>query len=217
MTQKIYVWDPIVRVFHWSLVILFTTAYFTGGEKTLVHQYAGYIIFALLAVRLLWGLVGTRHARFSDFVRPPRHAIEYIKGLAGGQVKDYVGHNPAGGWMVIALLVSLSLTGIAGLMVYGTKGHGPLAPYMVSFAQPTQNMIAKQDPAPVAAGDEDEDGHEKHESAAEEILEDVHDFLANFTLFLIGLHLAGVVLSSYRHRQNLVRAMVTGYKEEAPH
>jgi cytochrome b len=204
-----------VRIFHWMLVIAFTTAYFTGGEKTLVHQYAGYIVFGLLAMRVLWGFVGTRHARFSDFVRPPRQAIEYVKGLASGKVKDYVGHNPAGGWMVIALLVSLSFTGVTGLMVFGTKGHGPLAPYMASFGKPASGAMAKQDPLPAIARDEGEEGHKKHESVAEEVLEDVHDFLANFTLFLIGLHLTGVVLSSYRHRQNLVRAMVTGYKEEA--
>lgn len=216
MKQKIYVWDPVVRIFHWTLVITFTTAYFTGGEKTLVHQYAGYIVFGLLAMRVLWGFVGTRHARFSDFVRPPRQAIEYLKGLASGKLKDYVGHNPAGGWMVIALLVSLSFTGVTGLMVFGTKGHGPLAPYMVRFGKPARAASATGDSQPASVEAEGEHGHREHESVAEEVLEDVHDFLANFTLFLIGLHLAGVALSSYRHRQNLVRAMVTGYKEEAP-
>lgn len=209
MKQKVYVWDPIIRLFHWILVASFTVAYFTGDDESLVHIYAGYIVLGLIAVRLLWGLVGSKHARFSDFVRSPVQALVYLKGLVGGGVKNYVGHNPAAGWMVIALLVSLLATTVSGLQVYGLEGHGPLA-----------QTVAERKLAPEAGGGtgvvrmsaehEDEAGEED----GEEFWEEVHEFFANFTVFLIALHLLGVALSSYRHRQNLVRAMVTGYKEE---
>jgi cytochrome b len=213
MKQKVYVWDPIIRLFHWILVASFTVAYFTGEDESLVHIYAGYIVLGLIAVRLLWGLVGSKHARFSDFVRSPVQALVYLKGLVGGGVKNYVGHNPAAGWMVIALLVSLLATTVSGLQVYGLEGHGPLA-----------QTVAERNLAPEAGGGtgtvrmnaehEDEAGDEDGGEDGEEFWEEVHEFFANFTVFLIALHLLGVALSSYRHRQNLVRAMVTGYKEE---
>lgn len=213
MKQKIYVWDPIVRLFHWTLVAAFTIAYFTGDEESLVHIYAGYVVLALIAVRLVWGFVGSRHARFTDFIRSPRLAFEYLVGLITGSVKNYVGHSPAAGWMVIALLVSLFLTSVTGLQVYGLEGHGPLAQQAVveTRAGPTGPGYAWITQADAR---EDEGMGGKEGDEGEDFWEEVHEVVANLTVFLIVLHLLGVALSSYRHRQNLVRAMVTGYKSE---
>lgn len=114
---EVRVWDPFVRVFHWSLVTLFVVAFLTGDEVERVHEIAGYGIAALIALRLIWGLVGSRHARFADFVRGPRTVIAYVRGLMNGDAPRYLGHNPAGGAMIVALLVMLAGTCVTGIMM----------------------------------------------------------------------------------------------------
>jgi cytochrome b len=208
--NQIRVWDPLVRVFHWSLVATFTLAYFTGEEESLVHVYAGYVVAGLLAFRVVWGFVGTRYARFSNFLYSPRRTVQYLKGLFSGTPEHFTGHNPAGGWMIIMLLVSLLLTSYTGLKVYGLEGHGPLADGGLEIGLVT-NAYADDDE------DEEHGEHEGHEdgeeeSEAEEFWEEVHEFFANFTVLLVLVHVAGVIVASRQHRENLVRAMITGNK-----
>jgi cytochrome b len=180
------VWDPFVRMFHWSLAAAFAVAYFTGGDEQLpVHTLAGYVIGALVALRLVWGLVGPQHARFTSFVRGPGEVWAYVKQLVLFKPPRYLGHNPAGAVMVIALLTLLVLTVASGLMLYGADQHaGPLAQWMAA--------------APWAD---------------EEWLEEIHEVLANLTVFAVVFHVAGVILDSFLHRENLVKAMITGTKE----
>lgn len=109
------VWDPFVRVFHWSLVMLFVLAYATADEIEEVHIFAGSTIAALVALRLVWGFVGTRHARFADFVRSPRDVIAYLRAAVSLKAPRYRGHNPAGGLMILALLLTLTATCASGL------------------------------------------------------------------------------------------------------
>ncbi len=112
----IKVWDPFVRIFHWSLVALFTIAFLTGDEIEWLHLWAGYAIAALVALRVVWGFIGSRHARFADFVKGPRAVASFLKQSVRLEAPRYLGHNPAGGAMVIALLVmlaGLSVTGFA--------------------------------------------------------------------------------------------------------
>jgi cytochrome b len=111
------VWDLFVRMFHWSLVALFVTAYATGDEIERVHIWAGYGIAGLLALRIIWGFVGPRHARFTSFVRPPREMLAYLREVALFKAPRYLGHNPAGGAMIVALLVLLAATCITGYMM----------------------------------------------------------------------------------------------------
>ncbi len=109
------VWDPFVRVFHWSLVILFTVAFLTGDEMETVHIWAGYAIAGLIVMRIAWGFIGPMHARFSDFVAGPATVWAFMKQSMRLQAPRYLGHNPAGGAMVLALLamlIGLSVTGI---------------------------------------------------------------------------------------------------------
>ncbi len=73
------VWDKLVRAFHWSLVVFFVAAYATAEEAEGLHRFIGYCIAALLAMRVAWGFIGSRHARFTDFVRSPRAVLDYIK------------------------------------------------------------------------------------------------------------------------------------------
>lgn len=103
----VLVWDPLVRGFHWSLVALCIAAYASGNDFDRAHRAAGYAIVALLLLRVLWGFIGSPHARFGDFVRPPRQVLEYMRLARQHRAARHLGHNPAGGAMVIALLVLL--------------------------------------------------------------------------------------------------------------
>ena len=164
------VWDPFVRFFHWSLVALFVTAYVTGDEIENVHIAAGYAIAGLLALRILWGFVGPRHARFTDFVRSPHEALSYVRDALLLRARRYIGHNPAGGLMVVALIVMLAGTCITGYLMTTDAYWGS------------------------------------------EAMEEVHGALANATVALVVLHVLGVLVASFEHRENLVKAMVTGRK-----
>ena len=103
------VWDPFVRVFHWSLVGLFALAFATGDEIEWLHLAAGYAIAGLVVLRVAWGFVGPRHARFRDFVRPSREVLAYLRDAVRLRALRHLGHNPAGGAMVLALLLGASV------------------------------------------------------------------------------------------------------------
>ena len=199
MKREIRVWDPLVRIFHWSLVLAFGIAYLSGDEENNLHLYAGYVVFALIGFRIVWGLIGTRFARFSNFVYSPGSVIKYIKDSVAGRPKHYIGHNPAGGVMIIALLLSLGGVTYSGLKVYAIEeGAGPLA------QQSTEISFIKSAHA-------DNDEHEEHEE--EEFWEEIHEASANFVLFLVILHIAGVFIVGRLHNENLVKGMITGNKK----
>lgn len=196
-STEVTVWDPLVRLFHWMLVAAFCVAYFAQGEPfesfqnqldgewlQIVHAWAGYTIAGLLLFRLIWGFLGPRTARFADFVHGPRVTLGYAKDVLTLRAPRYLGHNPAGGAMIVVLLLSLTATVAAGLALYGAdKGLGPLAELLANSSDSTIHFI-----------------------------EEAHEFFANFTLFLVAGHLVGVVWESLLHRENLARAMITGRK-----
>ena len=101
------VWDVFVRVFHWSLVASFAVAWISGDDWKALHIWAGYSAAALIAMRLVWGVIGTHYARFSHFVRSPLVVAGYLKDVATGREARHLGHNPAGGAMIVALLATL--------------------------------------------------------------------------------------------------------------
>jgi len=199
--HTIKVWDIAVRIFHWSLVICFAIAYFTGDEESIIHIYSGYVILALISFRVLWGFIGSQHARFKDFVYSPKQVIHYAKSLFSKKPKHFLGHNPLGGYMVIALLVSLFAVTLSGLKLYAVdEGKGPLArTYQVQ-------VIAK------AHADEEEEKAGSQKESDKEFWEETHEITVNITLFLIALHILGIAISSRLEGQNLVKAMVTGKK-----
>jgi cytochrome b len=166
------VWDLFVRMFHWSLVALFVVAYATGDEVERVHIAAGYAIATLLALRIIWGFVGPRHARFRSFVRSPREVLAYLRDVALFKAPRHLGHNPAGGLMIVALIAMLAATCATGYMMTTDAYWG-----------------AKW-------------------------VEETHEVLANATVALIAFHVLGVLVASFQHRENLVKAMVTGRKRE---
>lgn len=115
-TPEIKVWDRFVRVFHWSVVGLFILAFATQDSYETVHQAAGYAIMALVALRVVWGLIGPEHARFRSFLRSPRTVAAFLFDTARMRARRYIGHNPAGGLMVVALLVMLAVITATGAM-----------------------------------------------------------------------------------------------------
>jgi cytochrome b len=168
--SKVLIWDWPVRAGHWLLVGAFALAWLTGEseEWRLVHVFAGGTVVGVILFRLLWGIAGTRHARFASFVRGPGAVVEYVRGLLRGDESSYAGHNAAGGWAIIALLSLGLLTGASGWFVYQDMGG--------------------------------------------EWLEEGHEALASGMLAVAVIHVAGVVVSSLAHRENLVRAMLSGMK-----
>lgn len=174
ITTKIKVWDAPVRVFHWLLVLSFTGAYLSAESESwrLLHVTLGYTLGGLVAFRLVWGLVGTRYARFANFVRGPQAVLTYLRSLRKGQPQHHLGHNPAGAVaIVLLLLASVAVVG-SGWAIYNDVGG--------------------------------------------EWLSELHDIAANSMLLVVAIHVAGVLVASRLHRENLVRAMVTGQKNGAP-
>lgn len=207
---SVNVWDPLVRLFHWGLVVAFTIAYFTAEEESALHIYSGYTVMGLIIFRLVWGFVGSRHARFSDFVYGPATLMAYVRDLASGHPRRYLGHNPLGGLMIVAMLVVLAVLTYSGLVVYAIEENaGPLAGMV---AADTSESLT-----PISAARADEDEDEEHEGAgneaSEEFWEEIHEATTNIMLVLIALHLLGVAWGSLTHKENLVRAMITGRKQ----
>jgi cytochrome b len=128
------VWDLPVRLFHWALVALVIFSFVTaqiGGNAMQYHEWSGFAILTLTLFRLLWGIVGGTHARFLDFVRGPRAAISYAASLRRGRPRFFAGHNPVGGWMVIALIVCLLVQTGTGLFANDdVMLEGPLAKHV---------------------------------------------------------------------------------------
>lgn len=120
-------WDPLVRVFHWSLVFFFLLAFATEDDWMNLHVWAGYAVAMLVGFRLLWGVIGTRTARFLTFVKSPQAAMRHLGAMLSGKAPHYLGHNPVAAMMVVALLGSISLVAFSGLVLISAEGQGPLA------------------------------------------------------------------------------------------
>jgi len=164
------VWDRFVRLFHWSLVLSFVVAWLTRHGNENVHYLAGYAAALLVALRVVWGLVGTHYARFMQFIRSPRTVLGYLRDILTGREARYLGHNPAGGAMIIVLLLAMAATALTGWMQTTDQFWGV------------------------------------------EWVTELHEKLADGLLLLVLAHIAGVLVASLRHRENLILAMLTGRK-----
>lgn len=175
MVTRILVWDIPTRVFHWLLVGSFIGAFVTAESEMFrtVHVALGYLLLALIGFRIVWGIVGTRYARFSAFTFGPSRVLAYLKSLLTGSPQHYLGHNPAGSWVIYGLLLLGILAGATGYATYNEIGG--------------------------------------------EWFEELHEAVANSMLALVGVHIAGVVVSSLLHRENLVISMFNGYKKGEAH
>ncbi len=186
MSEMVRVWDLYVRIFHWSLVTVIFTALLTEDDLLSIHVIAGYAAGVLIASRVVWGLVGPKHARFSDFVYKPKDVMAYLKGMMTRTSPRHLGHSPAGGAMVIVLLILIALIVASGLAAYGAEENaGPLASYFGGSGRVTRKLLGG-----------------------------VHELLSNLLWVAIIMHLGGVFIMSLLHRENLVRSMITGFKRK---
>jgi cytochrome b len=193
------VWDVFVRVFHWTVVVTFFVAYFTEDDLLTLHVWAGYVLGVFVVMRIAWGFVGPKHARFTDFVCGPIKVWTYLVDLVAFRAKRYLGHSPAGGAMALALLIGLLAVVWTGLELYAVEENaGPLASISPTTAAPGLLVLVSED------DNEDEE--------REEFWEELHEWLSNLVFVLVILHIAGVLLASIVHGENLSRAMVTGLK-----
>lgn len=192
-------WDPVVRLTHWVIaIVVLLNAVLTEGGSTL-HVAAGWAGMAMLALRLVWGLVGPGAARFSAFPPAPLKALRHLGGLARGDVPDYPSHNPAGAIMAYALWGLLAVVTATGL-------------YMTGGATPMQ---VAADQAAVDSGDwsalvKSDDGETDEDGGWKEAAKEVHEVAANLILILVLLHVAGVAVESRALRRNLVAPMLLG-------
>ncbi len=183
------VWDPLVRLLHWGLAASVVTALISGDHILSLHLAAGYCALALVATRLVWGVFGSRHARFAGFLRPPGEVMRYLRclitGAEGGD--HYLGHNPAGGWMVVALLGVTAAAGVSGLALLAVESFS--GPLVLLFDQTGER--------------------------GSHLIEELHEWFGNLLMLLVPLHLLGVAISSWRHHENLVLSMINGRKRAA--
>jgi len=120
-------WDPLVRVFHWSLAFFFLLAFATEDDWMDLHVWTGYVIAMLIGFRLLWGIIGTRNARFLSFVKSRQIVMQHLRNMLSLKTPHYLGHNPVAAVMVVALLSSISLVAFSGMVLIAAEGQGPLA------------------------------------------------------------------------------------------
>src|SRR3989304_9083958 len=169
--QRILVWDLPTRVFHWLLAASFLGAFWTAASERYrdIHVVLGYTVLGLVVFRLLWGVIGTRYARFRSFPSAPRRVLEYFKSLITRSPQHHVGHNPAGSLAIYAILALSVFAGVTGYGAYNEIGG--------------------------------------------EWLAQLHEGAANAMLGLVLIHIGAVMVSSLIHRENLVAAMLNGYKK----
>lgn len=203
---QVKVWDLFVRVFHWTLVAAFAVAYVTEDEAMALHVWAGYLVGGLVLLRIVWGVIGPKHARFSDFVCGPFTAWRYLIDLFLFRARRHIGHSPAGGVMVLVLMTGCLVTVWTGMQQYAAEeGKGPLAwdaPAVAAQAQADEDEREGRD-------DNDDDDEDDGDGEG-----DLHEWLAHFTFLTVLFHVGGVILASIAHKENLIRAMITGRKRE---
>ncbi len=184
--KQFLVWDPLVRIFHWLLAACFLTAYILEDKMLNLHLLAGSIVLGLLIFRLIWGMVGTEHSRFSDFACSFRQVIEHLRSLARLHPSHHMGHTPTGGIMIFFLLTGLLVLTVSGVLLYSLENSS--APFFGLMAGVDFDTIL--------------------------MIENLHGLVADMLALSVLFHIAGVLVESLLQKQNLTRAMITGYKKE---
>lgn len=184
--KKICVWDLPLRLFHWALVVLVVVAVVTqniGGNAMEWHFRAGYAVLALLAFRILWGLVGTRYARFSNFLYGPSAVANYLRSGTARQGRPVVGHNPLGAYSVFALLGVLLAQALSGLFANDD----------IAYDGPLVKFISKE--------------------VSDRVTWYHTEVGALLIYVLVALHVLAIVFYWVGKRRNLIKSMITGDAE----
>lgn len=169
--RQVRVWDILVRITHWTVAAGIIANLFFTEDGSKLHEYVGYTVVGLVVIRLLWGLVGTRYARFTSFLPTPTQLKHHLSDISARRIDEqHLGHNPLAAFMMLtlwAVIIGLGLTGyLMETKIFGSK----------------------------------------------DLIEEVHEFLANSLYLLVPLHIISAIVMSYWERQNLIKAMITGNK-----
>lgn len=186
--SRVFVWDVPVRLFHWTLVLLMLALVITGkflDGAIDQHAVLGQAAIVLVIFRMLWGIVGSSYARFSQFVRGPSDVLTYARSLFTSKHEFSVGHNPLGGWMVLVLLVVVLSQAILGLFSNDD----------ILFDGPLSYLISKE---------------------TSDYITSLHSDLFNILLVLVGLHISAVIWHKLFKGEDLLSAMLSGYKKLPP-
>ena len=177
-TRQVKVWDILVRFTHWTVAAGIIANLFFTEDGSDLHVYVGYTVLGLVVVRLLWGLVGTRYARFTNFFPTPTRLKRHLSALSVRRVDEqHLGHNPLAAIMMLSLWAVIIGLGVTGyLMETDIFSHIQLL------------------------GNKD-------------VLEEIHELLANSLYLLVPLHIVAAIAMSYWQRQNLIKSMITGKKK----
>lgn len=178
------VWDPLLRIFHWLLVACFLIAYLLEDQMLHLHLLAGSVVLGLLIFRLIWGVAGTKHARFSDFICSFRQLFAHLYALLHMRSSRHLGHTPTGGIMIFFLLAGLLMLTFSGVLLYSLE----------SSSLPFSSLMAAADLDTIL------------------FIEALHAWVADILALSVLLHIAGVLVESILQKQNLIGAMVSGYK-----
>ncbi|MFQ5518417.1 MAG: cytochrome b/b6 domain-containing protein [Mariprofundus sp.] len=183
------VWDKFIRLFHWSLVVVFIVLYVSAHFKyDDTHFLFAYILMALLFSRIVWGFTSSGHAHFASFYYPIAETIAYFRSMLHGNSDRYIGHNPAGAAMTFTFLLLLIVMVVTGLvMLTWGEYEGPLWAMGIDFSRETALQC-----------------------------QCLHEMSTDLLLVMIALHLLGVMHSSFKHKENLASAMWHG-KKRVPH
>ncbi len=213
-------WDRVVRISHWGIAaVVFANELFTSGGSA-THLWIGWIGLVLLVIRLVWGFVGTREARFSAFPPDPQAAIGHTKELFAGRPRHYGSHNPAGAMMVYALWAALAVVIATGLYLPGSNPLMQARQEAAVNSDDWSTLVAPDSAVPSSAVPDSAVPGSASAAAAPDVrseadgttnlVRQVHGAVANLILFLVSLHVAGAFIEGLVMRRNLLLPMVFG-------
>ena len=195
-------WDPVVKVTHWSIVTTILANALVTEEGSGAHIWVGFTLAAILALRLLWGLIGPAEARFSAFPPSPRRALGHLRDIRAGKKEVHSSHNPLGALMVYAIWSMLGVIIASGMAMAG--------PPSTAFLDSAEHSGAVTGQAIAGQGDHDDDEAVEGAEGEESEWEEVHETAVNLLYILIALHIAGVVFETRRSGREILLAMLPG-------
>jgi cytochrome b len=216
-TPKVRAWDPLVKLTHWGIALAVLVNGVFTEEGSGWHVWVGTGMAALLLVRLLWGFIGPREARFSAFPPSPARAVAHVGDIAAGRTEPHASHNGLGALMAYALWATLAVVAVTGFAMSGVPGtaYGKVeAPMVPAVIAPLAPVGAEADEEGEEADDgEEAEGAEGAEgSEGPEWIEEVHEVAANLLFVLAGLHIGGVLFETRRSGPNVLRRMTGGVR-----
>ncbi len=216
-TTKVRAWDPLVKLTHWGIAIAVLVNGVFTEEGSGWHVWVGTGMAALLAVRLLWGFIGPREARFSAFPPSPARALAHVGDIVAGRKVRHASHNGLGALMAYALWATLGVVAVTGFAMSGVPGtasakvEAPMAPVV---AVPLAPVAVQADEE--GEGDEGEEAGERGEGGeggeGPEWIEEVHEVAANLLFVLAALHIGGVLFETRRTGPTVIRRMTVGVR-----